>query len=583
MDKVSNRDIASVLKDIALYKELKGENPFKVRAFEQAARSVETHPSSVAQVAEDGGLQEIKGIGKSVAEVISEYVTHKRSSVLEELKSSFPETISELFRVPGLGPKKIKALWEKLGCSTIGELEYACKENRLVGLEGFGQRSQEKVLHEIEFIKRHRDRHLFSEALKVGKEVKGELGGDKACKVVSIAGSLRRGKSTFKDIDILVVSDTDAEDQRLKQALMRHADKDGVISAGSTKVSIRRRGLQIDFRVVNEKSYPSALLHFTGSKEHNTILRSRAKTLGMKMNEYGLFRDEKPLPVKNEEDIYRAIGLTYIPPELREGEDEVEASLEGRLPKLVEKQDLHGMIHVHSTYSDGSHSIQQLAEGCKEQGYSYLCISDHSRSAYYANGLSIQALHSQIEEIKSLNEKLSPFKIFCGIESDILADGSLDYPDDVLAELDFVIGSVHSKLTMGLEEATSRLVAAIENPRITILGHPSGRLLLSREGYLYDEEKLLDALMDNGVVIEHNCNPHRLDPDWRFLKKAAERKILVSIDPDAHAVEGFNDMEFGLIMARKAWIERAGLLNCMNTEEIDEFFKRRKKAKRKGS
>jgi DNA polymerase (family 10) len=583
MDKASNRDIASVLKDIALYKELKGENPFKVRAFESAARSVETYPSSVAQLAEDGGLQEIKGIGKSVAEVISEYLKNKRSFILEELKSSFPETISELFRVPGLGPKKIKALWEKLGCSTIGELEYACKENRLVGLEGFGQRSQEKILHEIEFIKRHMDRHLFSEALKVGKEVIEELAGDKACKVVSIAGSLRRGKSTFKDIDILVVSDKDAEDQRLKQVLMRHADKDGVISAGPTKVSIRRRGLQIDFRVVDEKCYASALLHFTGSKEHNTILRSRAKTLGMKMNEYGLFRDEKPLTVKNEEDIYRAIGLSYVPPELREGEDEVEASLEGRLPKLVEKQDLHGMIHVHSNYSDGSQSIQQLAEECKKQGYSYLCISDHSRSAYYANGLSIQALRSQIEEIKSLNEELSPFRIFCGIESDILADGGLDYPDDVLAELDFVIGSVHSKLTMSLEEATSRLVTAIENPHITILGHPSGRLLLSRDGYPYDEEKVLDALMENGVVIEHNCNPHRLDPDWRFLKKAGERKILVSIDPDAHSIEGFNDMEFGLIMARKAWIERAGLLNCMNTEEIDEFFKSGKKAKRKGS
>lgn len=586
MDKVSNKDIASVLKDIALYKELKGENPFKVRAFQQAARNVDIHTFSIAQRAEDGSLQEIRGIGKGVAEVILEFVENKRSSILEELKSSFPETIGDLFKIPGLGPKKIKTVYEKLGCSTIGELEYACMENRLVTLEGFGQRTQEKILKAIEFIKSHRDRHLFSEALMVAKEVMGSLAGNKGCKVVSIAGSLRRGKSTFKDIDILIVSDAVREDQRLKEALLGLADEDGVISAGSTKISIRRQGLQIDFRIVAEQSYPSALQHFTGSKEHNTILRSRAKTLGMKMNEYGLFKGEQSLPVADEPALYKSIGLEYIPPEIREGEDEVKAALSGKLPKLVEKQDLHGMIHVHSTYSDGAHSIEQLVKECQKQGYSYLCISDHSRSAFYANGLSIQALRAQIDEVGSLNDKLSPFKVFCGIESDILSDGSLDYPDDVLAELDFVIGSIHSKLTMGSDEATSRLIAAIHNPNLTILGHPSGRLLLSREGYQYNEEMVLDALMKNSVVVEHNCNPHRLDPDWRFLKRAKERGINVSINPDAHSIEGFGDMEFGLVMARKAWIESAGLLNCMDTEEIDEFFRRRKKPahqKNKGS
>ncbi|UCB44969.1 MAG: DNA polymerase/3'-5' exonuclease PolX [Spirochaetota bacterium] len=579
MEKVSNKDIASVLKDIALYKELKGENPFKVRAFEQAAHTVEIHPSSIAKLAEAGSLQEIKGVGKGVADVISEFVERKKSSMLEELKSSFPPTISDLFRIPGMGPKKIKAVWEKLGCSTIGELEYACLENRLVTLDGFGQRSQEKILKAIEFIKRHRDRHLISEAFMVAKEVIENLSDNKLCKIATIAGSLRRGKSTFKDIDILIVSDTDADDQRFKETLLKLADEDGVISAGSTKVSIRRQGIQIDFRIVAEQCFPSALQHFTGSKEHNTILRSRAKTLGMKMNEYGLFKGEDSLQVADEQELYRSIGLEYIPPEIREGEDEVGASLEGKLPELIEQQNLHGMVHVHSTYSDGMNTIEQLAEECHRQGYSYLCISDHSKSAFYANGLSIQALHAQINEVRELNKKLSPFRIFCGIESDILSDGGLDYPEDALSKLDFVIGSIHSKLTMDSNEATSRLVAALQNPHLTILGHPSGRLLLSREGYQYNEEMILDALMDNGVAIEHNCNPHRLDPEWRFLKSARERGILVSINPDAHSIEGFGDMGFGLVMARKAWLEKQDVLNCMNSEEIDGFFRGRKQKK----
>lgn len=575
MEKASNKAIAAVLKEIALYKELGGENTFKVRAFEGAARTVEIHPEEITKLCREGGLEDIRGIGKSVAEAIREYVDTGKSAGLERLRSSFPPTIGGLFAIQGMGPKKIKAVWDQLGVSSVGELEYACKENRLVTLDGFGQKSQEKILKAIEFVKLHADRRLYSEALGVAEEVSAAL--DELD--LSIAGSLRRGKSTFKDIDILVVSDEKTDAEKLRSLLLSLADEDGVIASGTTKVSVRRRGLQIDFRIVEKRSFPTALQHFTGSKEHNTILRSRAKRMGLKLNEYGVFKGDDSLEVKDEGDVYMALGLQYIPPEIREGEEEVDASEQKRLPKLVSSGDLHGMIHVHSSYSDGANSIEELATACRSLGYSYLCISDHSRTAFYAHGLSVESIRSQIEETKRINEKHSPFRVFCGIESDILSDGGLDYPDDVLAELDFVIGSVHSKLSMKSEEATERLLGAIHNPYLTILGHMSGRLLLSREGYGFDEDGILEALRENGVVIEHNCNPHRLDPDWPFMKRAKKMGVLVSVNPDAHSIEGFSDMRYGVVMARKAWLEKQDVLNCMTVEEIDEFFNGRKKKK----
>ncbi len=583
---MNNKEIASILKNIAVYKELSGENPFKARAFEQAARSVETNPAEIADLVEKGELREIKGIGKSVEEVILEYIANGHSTVLEELKSSFPGSIQELLTIPGMGPKKVKAVWDKLEISDIGELEYACKENRLKTLEGFGQKSQEKILRGIDLKKLYKDKHLFSDALETANDVAGILKSSNIFAKIAIAGSLRRGKSTFKDIDIVLVPDGNIEDTIINKTLISLADGDpgtkDVIGAGPTKVSIRRKGLQIDFRIIKNESYPAALQHFTGSKEHNTILRSRAKRMGLKMNEYGIFKGESALEIETEETIYNHIGLRFIPPEIREGGAEIEASEQGTLPELVKDSDIQGMIHVHSNFSDGAHSIEILARECVKQGYSYLCLSDHSRSAFYANGLSNERLLAQIEEVKQLNSEFgsggrSFFKIFCGIESDILTDGSLDYPDDTLKKLDFVIASVHSKLSMGTEEATERLLTAIKNPYVTILGHISGRLLLSREGYQYDQEKILEALAAQQVVLEHNCNPHRLDPGWQYLIKASRRGVLISLGPDAHSIDGFKDIKYGLIMARKAWVSKKGLLNSMTAGEIDEFFRNRKK------
>jgi DNA polymerase (family 10) len=580
---MDNRDIASVLEEIAVYSELVGENPFKARAFQNVARSVDKHPENVAQMCVQGRLREIKGIGATIEEVIKDVVANGRSRLLEDLRSQFPAGIVSLLSLSGMGPKKVKAIYEKLGISTIGELEYACRENRLVSLEGFGEKTQANILKAIEFQKTTQSSRLFSEALEIGEGLCRRARESGLFSRIDLAGSLRRGKATFKDIDILLVPAEGAGPDAIQALLISFADaeKDGpaVIGAGDTKVSIRHEGLQVDFRIVPPESWPAAIQHFTGSKEHNTVLRSRAKTMSLKMSEWGVFdAQDRRLALADEEAVYRSVGLAWVPPELREADGEIEAAEAGTLPALVEPRDFKGMIHVHSTASDGTRSIEDMARECMKRGYAWLCISDHSRSAAYAGGLSAERLLDQVREIAALNRSLTPFRIFAGVESDILADGSLDYPESVLAKLDFVIGSVHSKLTMDRESATERLVAAIANPRLTILGHPSGRLLLSREGYPWDEVKILDALASSGAALEHNCNPHRLDPDWGVLKRATRRGIRVAIGPDAHAPDGLDDMRYGIIMARKAWLTKENILNGMEAEEIDAWFTKRRKA-----
>ena len=576
---MNNRELATVLRQIAVYKELAGENPFKALAFEKAARVVERHPESFATLVEEGRLAGIPGIGKGIGDVITELVRTGQSTELDELKGTFPPRLVELLTLGGLGPKRVRALWQKLGIADLGELEYACRENRLVSLEGFGQKTQEKILKAITFKKQFQSMHLYAEAGEIVSDLLTTLKDSGFFHSTHIAGSLRRGKRILKDADILLIPTDGADPARVQAALTALADTgpeiQGVIGAGETKVSVRRRGLQVDFRLVPRESAPAALQHFTGSREHNTILRGRAKALGLKMNEYGVFRGGESLPLTDEESVYRCLDLPWIPPEIREGENEIEAAEADRLPRLVEAKDIQGMIHVHSTYSDGLLNVEEMAQACRRLGYQYLCLSDHSRTAAYAGGLSIERLRQQIEEIGELNVRLAPFRIFCGIESDILADGSLDYPSEVLVELDFVIGSVHSNLTMSPVAATERLLRAIRTPLLTILGHPSGSLLLSRAGYEYDELEVFTALRDNGVVLEHNCNPHRFDPDWPALKRAARMGIRIALCPDAHSADDLRYMEYGVMMARKAWLEPSAVLNCMDSARIGAFLSSR--------
>jgi DNA polymerase (family 10) len=573
---VNNKEIAAVLHRIAVYQELAGENPFKALAFDRASRIVERHPESFEKLALEDRLGGIKGIGKGIAEVLRELAESGRSGLLEELEASFPEGLEELLTLGGLGPKRVRLLWQKLGVTSLGELEYACRENRLLSLEGFGEKSQAKILQAIAFKKQFQDLYRFHEASAIAAALVETVRASGLFAGVEIAGSLRRGKRILKDADILCVPREGADPAEVRGVLVGLADPDGVLAEGDTKVSIRRGGMQVDFRLVPAASHPAALQHFTGSKEHNTLLRGRAKGLGLKMNEYGVFRGESALPLDDEAGVYGSLGLPWIPPELREGEEEIEAAEAGRLPALARFEDLRGMIHAHTTYSDGTLGLEALARACRERGYSYLFLSDHSRSAAYAGGLSVERLREQRREAQALSAALSPFRIYCGVESDILSDGSLDYPDEVLAELDFVIGSVHSGLSMSPGAATERLLRAVANPRLTILGHPSGALLLSRQGYEYDEERLFAALLEHGVVLEHNCNPYRLDPDWPALKRAARLGIPVALCPDAHAEEDLEFMRFGVLMARKAWLEPAGVFNCRSMEEIDGYLAERK-------
>jgi DNA polymerase (family 10) len=577
---VNNKEIAAVLHRIAVYQELAGENPFKALAFDRASRVVERFTESIEKLAQEDRLDGIKGIGKGIAEVLRELAHKGASALLESLKSSFPPGLEELLTLGGLGPKRVRLLWQKLGVASIGELEYACRENRLLALDGFGEKSQQKILDAIAFKKQYQDLYRYHEARAIAEELAGAIEAGGLFARVDIAGSLRRGKRVLKDADILCVPREGADPQAVRQELTAQADRgadvQGIIAEGDTKVSIRRHGMQVDFRLVPAGSYSSALQHFTGSKEHNTVLRGRAKSLGLKMNEYGVFRGESPLETADESSVYGSLGLPWIPPELREGEEEIAAAEAGSLPALVEAGDLQGMIHAHTTYSDGTLSLEELAKACRERGFSYLFLSDHSRSAAYAGGLSVERLREQRREAEAVNKALAPFKVYCGVESDILSDGSLDYPEGVLAELDFVIGSIHSGLSMAPEQATERLLRAVANPFLTILGHPSGALLLSRQGYEYDEERLFAALKEHGVVLEHNCNPYRLDPDWPALKRAAGFGIPVALCPDAHSLEDLGFISLGVLMARKAWLGTSQVFNCRSREEIDGFLQRRK-------
>jgi DNA polymerase (family 10) len=575
---MDNRDIAAVLREIAVFSNLAGENPFKARAFEAVARTVEKLQESLAELAAQDRLSEVKGVGKGTQQIMRELLDTGSSSELAKLKAGFPPGITDLLSLAGMGPKRVKAVFERLGASTIEALESACREGRVAQLDGFGDKTQAKILKAIEYRKTTAGQSLYSEALAIGEELSRLCRDCGLFARVDVAGSLRRGKHVFKDIDLLCVPARDRGDAEVQAFLVSLADRDTLIGAGPTKVSIRRSGLQVDFRVVPSSSWPAALQYFTGSREHNIALRSRAKARELKINEYGVYdASGTALALDDEASVYRAVGLGWIPPEIREADGEIEAAAAGTLPALVEAGDFLGMVHVHSTWSDGTCSVEELARGCIARGLAWMCLSDHSRSAGYAGGLTEERLREQAVEVAGLNRNLAPFRIFHGIESDILGDGSLDYPDEVLARLDFVIGSVHAKLGMGREEATARLVAAIAHRRLTMLGHPGGGLLLSREGYPWDEQQVLAALAAHGVALEHNCNPHRLDPGWPILKRARELGILVSVNPDAHDLEGFEDVRFGVTMARKAWLGKRDVLNTRTVEEIDAYFAERRR------
>ncbi|MDZ7344598.1 MAG: DNA polymerase/3'-5' exonuclease PolX [candidate division KSB1 bacterium] len=574
MDK---KRVIEILEEIGTLLELKGENPFKTRAYSNAARALQGVTEDLAELVANNRLREIRGIGEALAEKITTLVTTGRLPYYEELRAAFPPGLLDLLRIPNLGPKKAKKLFEELGISSIDELEKACLENRLIGLEGFGQKSQEKLLDGIRQVRQFAQRHLFHHAYEMAMPLLAAVREHPKVIRAEVAGSLRRHRETIKDIDI-VASCKDADRAQIMDFFTKLPGIRNVIAKGETKSSVLlEKGIPADLRLLPDDRYPYLLHHSTGSAEHNIAMRSHALKRGIKMSDYGLFQGNKLIKCKDEAAIFAALGMSYIPPELREDMGEIEAALKDEIPALIEKNDLRGVLHCHSTYSDGANSIREMAEACKKLGFEYLGICDHSMSVAYAKGLSTERVKAQHKEIDTLNAELKGFHIFKGTECDILPDGKLDYPDKVLASFDFVVASIHSSMNMSEEKATARLIKAMQHPAVRILGHPTGRLLLSREGYPINHRKVIDAAAELGVCIEINASPHRFDLDWRYCKYARDKGVPISINPDAHAVDGIADIFYGVGIARKGWLRKQDVLNTKSTKEIEKWFMKKRK------
>jgi DNA polymerase (family X) len=560
---MQNKDVVKLLEEIALLLELAGESPFKSRAYTNVARQIEQSDEDVETLVRENRLRDIKGVGDALEQKITEFVSTGKLAYRDKLRSQFPESLFEIMGIPGLGPKRVKQLYSENGIDSLEKLEKACNDGSLSDLKGFGKKMAEKVLEGIAFARDHANQFLYNLAWNEAQRVVALLKDVESVSEANVAGSLRRHKEVVKDLDVVVAS-TDAA--QVMTSFVEDENVERVTNHGDTKSSvILRSGIAADLRVVAPKEYPYALLHFTGSKEHNVVLRQRAKDRGLKLNEYGLFKGEKLLPCKSEADIYKKLDLPYIPPEMREDMGEFDVN---PIPVLVEMDDLKGVIHCHSKYSDGQNTIEEMALAAKERGYSYMVVSDHSQSAAYAGGLKPDKVKKQHKEIDALNGTLGRFKVLKGIESDIKRDGALDYSDAVLATFEVVIASVHAHLTMDEDEATDRIVKAVEHPETNILGHPTGRLLLQREGYPLNYERVFDACAANQVAIEINANCRRLDLDWRHVRRAKERGVMLCISPDAHRIPGLDDVQYGVGIARKGWLEPADLLNTMTAAQL---------------
>jgi DNA polymerase (family 10) len=571
---VDKEKIIQVLEEIGTLLELKNENPFKIRAYHNAARVLEGQPEDLGTLLETGKLEKLKGIGSGISEKIHELAERGTLKYYTDLRKSFPEGLLEMLNIQGLGPKRVKILYDKLKIKSVGELERACRENRLLDLEGFGEKSQENILQGIQHLKKAAGHFLISFALKEAAQFVDYLKRDRGIQKIEVAGSIRRHKEVAKDADILV---TAKEPSRVHEAFVKYPEVESVIAHGETKSSVTlKSGMNCDLRTVSEKEFPFALYYFTGSKDHNVAVRTIAKKAGYKINEYGLFRGERFIPCKDEEEILKKLGFRYIPPELREGEGELEAAKQGDLPELVKEEDIRGVFHVHSTYSDGVASLADMIATAEKLGYEYVGISDHSQSAKYAGGLEPARLVKQRKEIDQLEKVHKKIRIFWGTECDILADGKLDYNDAILKEFDFVIGSIHSHFNLPEKEQTNRILRAMDSKYLTFVGHPTGRLLLGRDGYPVDLVKVIDAAQKAGVAIELNANPHRLDLDWRFCPYAKKRGVPVSINPDAHSMEGLRDTAYGVGIARKGWLEKGDVVNTLSVSAVEKFLRKRK-------
>lgn len=570
MDK---RDVARTLETIAVLLELRGENPFRVRAYENAARAVDSLEEDLGKVIEEGRLTEVPGIGERIAQNVVELWTTGRMRHHDELADATPPGYLDMIRVPGLGAKKVRALGEALDIATLADLKRAGEAGRIRELPGFGAQSEKKILEGIALLEKGTGRSLAGEVRPIAESLLAALRKHPEVESAEVGGSLRRWLETVKDVDLLVATTKPAEVTEAFRALVPDAS---LIGSGETKTSVRLpSGLAIDLRLVAPKEFPFALHYFTGNVAHNVRIRQRALDRGMSLNEYDL-SGKRHAPVRSEAELFRVLGLPYIEPELREDRGEIEAAERGELPELVALEDLRGILHCHTTASDGRSTLREMADAAEARGAAYLGITDHSEVARYANGLTAAALKRQGEEIDRENGRRTKLRLLKGVEVDILPDGSLDYPDAVLGRLDFVIASIHSNFGMGEREMTDRILKAIRNRNVNILAHPTGRLLLQREGYRAALPEIFAAAAEEGVVIEINAHPHRLDLDWREIRAAKARGVRFAINPDAHHVSGYDDIRYGVGIARKGWLGKDDVVNAMGVTALLRLFAERR-------
>ncbi len=602
---MTKEQIAGALEQIATLLELKDENPFKIRAYTNAARALETFGGNISNLQDEESLEKIPGIGKSIAEKIIELAKTGSLKFLEELRAEFPPGIVELFSLPNLGPKKIKALFEKLKVSSIDDLLKACESGRVAELPGFGEMTQQKLCEAIARRASHAGSFQFGQVAAETESLRADLAAHPDTLQVDVAGSYRRRKEIVHDVDLLVAT---KKPEAITKFFVEHPLVESIIAHGPTKSSVRlRSGVQTDLRVVNSAEYAFALAYFTGNKEHNIEMRNRALKRGWTLNEYRLaplpaegrgdspeslerlrstapttrpsrakkIRPKKIPTIHDEADLYRAVDLDYIPPELRENCGEFEAAENHTLPKLIEKENLRGTFHCHTHASDGHNSLEEMAAAAQELGLEYLGIADHSKSSVQGHGIDEKKLLEQATAIRRLNKKFHGFRLFAGVECDILRDGRLDFPDEILSQLDFVVASVHSVFSLSEADMTKRVIRAMENRFVTMLAHPTGRLLLKRDAYQIDLPAILDAAARTGTWIELNAAPKRLDLDWRWWPLAKQKGVRCVINPDAHCTERLQDLWFGIGIARKGWLTKADVVNCLPLGKIETELARK--------
>jgi DNA polymerase (family X) len=561
---MTNQDIANIFYHIAEILEIQGENPFKIRAYIKAAQTVESYTKELSEIKDVEQLKELPGIGEKIALKIKELVETGKLEMYEKLKKSEIAPLIELLQVPGLGPKHVKLIYDKLGIKTIDQLEKATKAGKLRGLPGLGEKTEQNILKGIDQERRHKERFPLGVILPKAESIVSQLKQVKEVKDINLGGSIRRMKETIGDVDILVSS---TKAKKVSDAFVKLPEVQNILSEGATKSSVMTKdGFQMDLRVVSPESYGAALHYFTGSKAHNIRIRSMGVDRGLKINEYGVFKGKKSIAGKTEQEVFKSVGLPFIPPEIREDWGEIEAAQKGKLPHLIEQKDLKGDLHIHSNWTDGRSSIEDMALAAQKMGYLYMALCDHSPAIGITNGLTPERIVKRKQEIDKVNKKLKGFVILNGAEVDIRSNGKMDFEDDILKELDIVVAAVHTKFTQPKDEMTKRIISAIENPYVDILAHPTGRLIGRRDPYEVDMDKVLDAAKANHKIMELNAYPDRLDLNDLHCRKAKEKGVKIAISTDSHWTEHFAWIRYGIATARRGWLEPEDVVNTLPLE-----------------